>query len=290
MTTAHAIIGKSLRMIGVLSSGDAGTAAEYQDGLDSLNSLIDGMSVDSSFYFCEQDETITLSAKSNYCIGDASVTISSLTCVSTTATATTSIPHSLETGNKVTVSGAVEGNYNVTAQVTVTSPTTFTYTIVNTTSPATGAPVCTAGDMTTVRPIRILGAFTRDAGVDTPIGIVTEQYWTNIQNKASTAAAPSKMLYRTNYPFGQIIIWPVPSATPVLHIKSEKFISQFDDLYDDQLLPPGYQRMLELGLAVDLSTEYGTKVSDAVAASIKASWDMLVKNNQQKLESLKLTQ
>lgn len=290
MTTAYSIIGKSLRMIGVLSSGDSGTAAEYQDGLDSLNSIIDSMAVEPAFYFCEQDETVTLSAKSNYCIGDESVTIASLTCVLTTATATTSIPHSLETGNKVTVSGAVESNYNVTAQVTVTSPTTFTYTIVNTTSPATGSPVLTAGDMMTIRPIRILGAFTRSGGVDSPIGIVTEQYWTNIKDKSSTAAIPTKLLYRTNYPFGQIILYPVPSGTPVLHIKSEKFISQFSDLYDDQLLPPGYQRMLELGLAVDLCTEYGTRVSDAVAASIKASWEMLIKNNQQKLESLKLTQ
>ena len=288
MTTAHAIIGKSLRMIGVLASGDAGTAAEYSDALDGLNSIIDGWSVDPDFYFCEQDESVTLSAKANYCIGDALVTLSSLTCVGTTATAKTSIAHSLETGNKVTVSGAVESNYNISAQVVVTGPSTFTYTIVNTTSPATGSPVCTAGDMATIRPIRILGAFTRVGGVDSPLGLITEQFWTNIADKAATAAIPTKLLYRTNYPFGQLVIYPVPTGTPVMHIKSEKFLTPFAALEDDKLLPPGYRRLLELALAVDLSAEYGTKVSEATVASIKSSYQSLLESNNQKPRSLKL--
>lgn len=290
MTTASAIIGKSLRMIGVLASGDSGTAAEYADALDGLNSIIDGWSVDPQFYFCEQDETMSLSAKSNYAIGDASVTISSLTSVTTTATAVTNIPHSLETGNKVTVSGAVQANYNITATVTVTSPTTFTYTIVATTSPATGTPVLTAGDLYTIRPIRLLGAYTRTAGVDSPIGIVTEQFWTNIPDKTASAAIPTKILYRPNYPFGQLVVYKVPTGTLELHIKSEKIISQFSDLSTNKLLPPGYQRMLELALAVDLSTEYGTKVSEATAANIKASYQSVLDANNMKLQSLRVNQ
>lgn len=290
MTTARSIISKSLRMIGVLSSGDSGTAAEYSDSLDGLNSIIDGWSVDPDFYFCELDEHLSLSNKSSYCIGDASVSITSLTCVTTTATATTNIPHSLETGNKVTVSGAVESNYNVTATVTVTSPTAFTYTIVNTTSPATGAPVLTAGDLNTIRPIRLLGAFSRNGAVDSPLGIITEQFWTNIADKATTSSIPKKLLYRTNYPFGQLIVYPVPTGTPVLHIKSEKCISPFASLDDDKLLPPGYRRLLELALAVDMSSEYGAKVSEAVAANIKANYQSVLDSNNQKLQTLKVNQ
>lgn len=65
--------------------------------------------------------------------------VSSLTRVTTTATATTSSPHGYVTGDFVTVSGAVETAYNGEAQVTVTGPTTFTYTVAgNPTTPATG--------------------------------------------------------------------------------------------------------------------------------------------------------
>ncbi len=65
-----------------------------------------------------------------------SCTISS---VSSVATLITSSDHLLASNVKITVTGAVETNYNVTASdMTVTGPKTLTYTIVPTGSPATG--------------------------------------------------------------------------------------------------------------------------------------------------------
>lgn len=289
MATAQNIISKSLRMLGVIASGDSPTSAENDDALISLNSIVDSWAADPNFYFTEQDEFWTLVAKVGHCIGNTALTISSLTCVTTTATAVTLGPHGLETGNKVTVSGAAESEYNVTAAITVTNSTTFTYTIINTTSPATGTPVVTAGDFYTDRPIRILGAFTRASTVDSPLALITEQYWTNIADKAATAAIPTKLLYRPNYPFGQIILYPVPSGTPVLHIKSEKAVSQFSSLTAVKVLPPGYQRMLELALAIDVAPEYGTKVSDTVLGSIKANFQSIIDGNQRRIQSSKVT-
>ena len=285
MATAQNIISKSMRMLGVLASGDSATTAELDDGLISLNSIVDSWSADPNFYFTEQDEAFTIVAKVGHCIGNAALTISTLTCVTTTATATTLGPHGLESGNKVTVSGAVEANYNVTAVATVTGATTFTYTITNTTSPATGSPVVTAGDFYTDRPIRIVGAFTRLTTVDSPLGLITERYWTNIADKQATAAIPTKLLYRPNYPFGQIILYPVPTGTPVLHLKSEKAVSQFSALTTVKVLPPGYQRMLELALAIDIAPEYGTKVSDTVLGSIKANFQSVIEVNQRNLQT-----
>ena len=46
-----------------------------------------------------------------------------------TATLTTASAHGLVTGNRVTITGATESNYNGTFFVTVTSPTVFTYTM-----------------------------------------------------------------------------------------------------------------------------------------------------------------
>lgn len=288
MATAQNIISKSMRMLGVLASGDSATTAELDDGLISLNSLVDSWAADPNFYFTEQDEAFTIVAKVGHAIGNAALTISTLTSVTTTATATTLGPHGLESGNKVTVSGAVEANYNVTAVATVTSPTAFTYPISTTTSPATGSPVVTAGDFYTDRPIRIVGAFTRATTVDSPLGLITERYWTNIADKQATAAIPTKLLYRPNYPFGQIILYPVPTGTPVLHLKSEKAVSQFSALTTVKVLPPGYQRMLELALAIDIAPEYGTKVSDTVLGSIKANFQSVIEVNQRNLETSRL--
>lgn len=72
------------------------------------------------------------------------LTVSTITRVSTTATVTTSANHLLLTGEQMAVSGANEAVYNVTATITVTGATTFTYTIASDPgSNATGTLRCT---------------------------------------------------------------------------------------------------------------------------------------------------
>jgi hypothetical protein len=68
--------------------------------------------------------------------------VTSITRSSQTATVTTTSTNKLVTGDQVTISGAVETEYNITATITVTSGTTFTYTVAGSpATPATGTPV-----------------------------------------------------------------------------------------------------------------------------------------------------
>ena len=68
-------------------------------------------------------------------------TVSSITRSGSTATVTTGSAHNLVTGAEITMSGATQTEYNVTAIVTVTGSTTFTYTVAGTpVTPATGSP------------------------------------------------------------------------------------------------------------------------------------------------------
>lgn len=68
-----------------------------------------------------------------------SKTISSITYSGTTATLTTATAHGLVTGSEVTISGATSTVYNGTYKITVTSSTTFTYTMAS--SPGANATV-----------------------------------------------------------------------------------------------------------------------------------------------------
>jgi hypothetical protein len=69
----------------------------------------------------------------------SSIPVTSVTRNSTTATVTTNGTHSLSTGNHVTIAGATPAGYNLTAAVTVVTPTTFTYTVNGSlTTPANG--------------------------------------------------------------------------------------------------------------------------------------------------------
>jgi len=286
--TAQDIIYKSLRTMGVLASGEAPTAAEGQDALYTLNSLLDSFSADPQYYYYTDDLVVSLTTKSTYAMGNASVSPTSITRSTTTATATTANPHGLVTGNSITVSGATQTEYNITATITVTSPTTFTYTMANSgASPATGAPVYTTADFYAARPIRIVGAFTRASNTDTPIGIITEQFWNNIPDKAATAATPTKILYRPSSPFGQVLVYPVPTGTLSLHLRTENMITQYSGLTSTQYLPPGYQRLLELALAVNLTSEYGTRVAPETAAYLRDTLNQVMRTNLAKLPSSK---
>lgn len=65
--------------------------------------------------------------------------ITSITRTSNTATVTTTGSHGFVTGDYIAISGANESDYNGNFYITVTSGTTFTYTVANTpTTPATG--------------------------------------------------------------------------------------------------------------------------------------------------------
>lgn len=71
-----------------------------------------------------------------------SIVISTLTRTSTTATADCAAVHGLTSGDFVTISGAVETEYNGSFMVTVTDTDSFTYTVTGSPStPATGTPI-----------------------------------------------------------------------------------------------------------------------------------------------------
>jgi hypothetical protein len=67
------------------------------------------------------------------------VVISTITRLATVATATTATPHSLQTGNRVIITGCTPADYNGTYVITVTGANTFTYQLAVT--PASNATV-----------------------------------------------------------------------------------------------------------------------------------------------------
>lgn len=291
MATAQAILTRSLRLLGVIESGNSPTAEELSDGLESLNAIIETWQTDDRAYFSQVDSTFTLTTGTGqYAIGDTVLTVSSITRASTTATATTETRHSLETGNRVTIAGCVQTDYNITAAVTVTGAYTFTYTVAN--SPATPATTLTSitaanANFNTARPVDLLGAFVRASNVDYQLGIITERRWDTTPNKTTQAPQPTKILYRPGYPFGQLLLLPVPSAAGTLHIKTRNCLQPYSAVTDDQPMPPGYFRALCLATAIDIAPEYGAKVTPEVLASVTNAFQALWGLNTSKPPSSK---
>ena len=89
-------------------------------------------------------------------------TISSITHVTTVATLTTATAHGLLTGSQVAISGCTPVEYNGVYKITVTSATTFTYTMAA--IPATNASVIGTYRIGITTPINSLMNYTENAG------------------------------------------------------------------------------------------------------------------------------
>ncbi len=94
---------------------EIGTATDHNDLLVKLRTFLE----------------VTLTAAERWVvqrtIGQTYDTIVSITSVAVTATVTHTSAHLLMTGDRVTISGCTEGEYNGTFSITVTSPTVYTY-------------------------------------------------------------------------------------------------------------------------------------------------------------------
>lgn len=86
-------------------------------------------------------------------ISAQTILISSITRSVSTATVTTTSEHNLATGVSVAIAGATQSEYNITATISVISPTQFTYQVSGSpATPATGSP--TASFTTAYVPIK----------------------------------------------------------------------------------------------------------------------------------------
>lgn len=152
------------------------------------------------------------------------ITILSITRSGSTATATTAFPHGLLENQRVTVSGATQTEYNITAQVFPTDQTTFTYTVAGApATPATGAPVYSL--VTTARGlpaalsnqafgVKLKGRYANMCGIkgNADADSSTTLYVANTINNASDPGLPSVVNGETYLHF------TVPRDAPVRRI------------------------------------------------------------------------
>jgi hypothetical protein len=145
-----AIYISSLDRVWLLASGGI---AEI-DPADNSYTIHTGLGLITDFVYCPDNDfvytnsynTIKRIDPNTLAVTDLTL-LTSLTRSGSTATATTPLPHALTTGNSVQISHAVQSEYNGVQTVTVTSPTTFTFSVAG--SPAT--PATDDGDVDGIR-------------------------------------------------------------------------------------------------------------------------------------------
>jgi len=96
------------------------------------------------------------------------------------------------------------------------------------------------------------------------------------------SGTPYALFYDTEYPEGNIYIWPRPAdGEYTIHVSYKKALTQFATLVEDLVLPPEYKMAIECNLAVRLAPGYGKTADPALVVLAKDSLETLRGANSQ---------
>ena len=119
------------------------------------------------------------------------------------------------------------------------------------------------GDLDTVRPTKIINAYTSGSGFNAEIDIIGEQKYRGISIPGTTSV-PQWLFYNPVYPLGMIYLYPSPQGGLTLHLSSMK--KSTDAVANTDVdFPPEYTAPIKWNLAEELSPEHGRDVSPVVS-------------------------
>lgn len=122
----------------------------------------------------------------------------------------------------------------------------------------------TAGDLATDRPVEIVGAYVRASGIDYNVRLLNEREWAAIPDKTATSDIPEYCYYQPTMSTGTLYVYPVPTTANVLHLLTWTPFSAYSAASDTVTLPPGYEKLITYGLALEIAPEYGVTPSALV--------------------------
>ena len=139
------------------------------------------------------------------------------------------------------------------------------------TNPYTAGPT---GIAFTTRPIRIVNAYRRWQGVDTPLIISGKADYNKIQNKAA-AGPPCALFYVPSYPNGFIYFDRVPDAVYGIFCDMQAPVGDYVNENDPLDVSPEYRAAMIDNLAVVLSGPYKANLKPFTAANAKRTLERL---------------
>lgn len=138
----------------------------------------------------------------------------------------------------------------------------------------------TGGDFNTARPVYIENLRLRDSGgLETPITQYSLDQYANIPIKDSVRNYPEGFYYEPSFPLGTIYFSSIPDTGDTVYLVSMKQLSDLPALGTDTTYPPGYDRAIRLGLAIEMAPEYGKPVTPEMGAMYRDALYKLKRTN-----------
>lgn len=288
--TAKQIIRSSLRILGVIQSGESPTAAEEKDALEAFEMMVKTLQANDHLWL-RSEATLFLTASTvEYSLPGARA-VSSFVETTSSADASTSAT----TIDVSSITGIADGD--VLGIVTSSSAihwttvngapagSTITFNDALTVDVDSGATVYayTATDDLIDRPLRLESVRRRNVSasspIDTPIGEMSRSDYFDLPVKTNTGL-PNQFYYDPGRATGTLYIWPSPSVvTNILKITYLRPIEDFDAATNDPDFPQEWLETLKYQLAVRIAPEYGVSLRPEITSMASVllenmnSWD-----------------
>lgn len=295
MTTALDLIKGALRRINSYQSGDTIAPPDANDCLETLNDLLDSLSLDKQFVYGTNEWILSWTAQKNqYRIGNPTNAQLSgenntggtlpltwpningtLTGGSPTITGVTNMPSNLVAGSTAAFevgSGSILSDVqNVippgttviafsSAAQTITMSANATANSVGLDSIAYTVP----GDFPIPRPVNITGGFTRFNTLDFTLDVrATQDQYTTLLYKAQPGPWPVLAWYNNQFPYSILNVYQTPGNGAELHLFCDMILGNLT-LNQPIVMPQGYARALKWLLAKEIAAEFGFPLTEAI--------------------------
>ena len=143
-------------------------------------------------------------------------------------------------------------------------------------------PASAAPDVTAVRPVEILSAFSRRNSIDLPMRVSHQKAdYDQIRLKSLTVSGWEEFVYyQASFPAGVCYFYMRPNdGLTEAHLTVKADLTAFASLDDTVSMPPGYRTWLQYKLAQRLSPEHGLTFPDGLQAILTETEAALQRNN-----------
>jgi hypothetical protein len=146
--------------------------------------------------------------------------------------------------------------------------------VFNLTTGVTTYTIGTGGDFNTDRPVIFDSVVANLNGISYPLKQLNAQDYADIAYKANSTGIPEFYYCDFAFPLATIYLYGAPSSGLTLTIGKTQRLTQFADLTTQYQFPPGYNRLLNYGLAMEIAPDYGmtlTPEAQFIASESKAN-------------------
>jgi hypothetical protein len=125
-------------------------------------------------------------------------------------------------------------------------------------------------DFNSERPDKIFRAYYNSAGAQNEIEQVNEQTYMALLDSAS-GGYPGRFTYIPSFPFGTVKFYPIPDSGLEISFLVFKKLEKIENVDDDLIIPPGYERAIAFNLAVEIAPEFGLEIPPSVLGIAQSS-------------------